>query len=127
VPILSVVRRELVAHKLRTGRSGDDLVFGRTARTPFVPSTIGRRAKEAWQAASLTPITLHECRHTAASKLRAAGVDFKMIQTIIGHSSVTTTFDRYTHVSREHLRQAAETWDAHLASWEKLGKRARGA
>ena len=91
VPILSEVRRELVAHKLRTGRSGDDLVFGRTARTPFVPSTIGRRAKEAWQAAGLTPITLHECRHTAASELRAAGVDFKMIQTIIGRSTATRT------------------------------------
>jgi site-specific recombinase XerD len=46
--------------------------------------------------------------------MRAAGLDFKMIQTIIGHSSVTTTFDRYMHVSREHLQQAAERFEAHV-------------
>jgi len=39
-----------------------------------------------------------------------------MVQAIIGHSSVTTTFDRYTHISPEHLRAAAEQLDAHYAS-----------
>jgi integrase len=114
VPILSTLRTDLVAHKLLTGRSGGDLVFGRTATLPFVPSTVRRRAIEAWEAAGLEPIALHECRHSAASEMRAAGLDFKLIQTIIGHSSVTTTFDRYTHVSREHLQQAAERFGAHV-------------
>jgi integrase len=113
VPILSILRTDLVAHKLRTGRRGDDLVFGRAASLPFVPSTVRRRAIDAWDAANLEPIALHECRHTAASEMRAAGLDFKLIQTIIGHSSVTTTFDRYTHISREHL-QAAARFEAHV-------------
>ena len=46
--------------------------------------------------------------------MRAAGLDFKMIQVIIGHSSVTTTFDRYMHVSRDHLRAAGELFEAHV-------------
>ena len=37
-----------------------------------------------------------------------------MIQTIIGHSSVTTTFDRYTHVSRAAPAQAAAQFEAHV-------------
>jgi site-specific recombinase XerD len=45
-----------------------------------------------------------------------------MIQSIIGHSSVTTTFDRYTHVSPEHVREAGAQLDAHYGTWEKLGK-----
>jgi integrase len=114
VPILSMLRTDLLAHKLRTGRGGEDLVFGRTATLPFVPSTVRRRAIDAWAAAKLQPIALHECRHTAASEMRAAGLDFKLIQTIIGHSSVTTTFDRYTHVSREHLQAAAARFEAHV-------------
>jgi integrase len=116
VPILSILRTELLAHKLATGRRDSDLVFGRTAALPFVPSTVRRHAIDAWHEVGLVPIALHECRHTAASEMRAAGLDFKMIQSIIGHSSVTTTFDRYTHVSREHLRQAAERFEAHVVA-----------
>jgi integrase len=122
VPILSTLATELLEHKLRTGRGRHDLVFGRTASDPFVPSTLRRRALDAWEAAGLKPISPHECRHTAATEMRAAGLDFKMIQTIIGHSSVTTTFDRYTHVSRDHLRSAGEQLDAHYATREELGK-----
>jgi integrase len=122
VPILTPLRRELLSHRLRTGRRGSDLVLGRDAVAPFIPSTVRRRAIKAWRAAGLEPIALHECRHTAATEMRAAGLDFKMIQAIIGHSSVTTTFDRYTHVSREHLRQAADQLDAYYAAREKLGR-----
>jgi len=122
VPILNVLAAELLEHKLRTGRGGSDLVFGRTPTAPFIPSTVRRRAIEAWEAADLEPIALHECRHTATTEMRAAGLDFKIIQSIIGHSSVTTTFDRYTHVNPEHLRAAAEQLDVHYGTREKLGK-----
>lgn len=127
VPILAALAGELLEHKLRTGRGEHDLVFGRTGSDPFVPSTLRRRAIDAWTAAGLEPITPHECRHTAATEMRAAGLDFKVIQTIIGHSSVTTTFDRYTHVSRAHLRDAGEQLDLHYAAREKLGKKVSGA
>jgi integrase len=122
IPILAVLMAILVEHGLTTQRTGDDLVFGLTARAPFIPSTVRRRAIEAWDAVGLKRIALHECRHTAATQMRAAGLDFKMIQSIIGHSSVTTTFDRYTHVNPEHLRAAGELLDAHYAAREKLGK-----
>jgi integrase len=69
VPLLAVLRDYLDERLIRTGRSGDDLVFGRTAADPFSPPVIGVRAKAAWEAAELDPITLHECRHTFASLL----------------------------------------------------------
>lgn len=115
VPILAALRPYLVTHKLATGRAGGDLVFGRTATAPFVPSTVRRRAIDAWDGAGLTRIALHECRHSAASMLRAAGLDFKMVQAIIGHSSVTTTFDRYTHLGPDDLTGAAAAMDTYLA------------
>ena len=40
----------------------------------------------------------HKLRHTFASRLYAAGVDTKIIQSILGHESVNTTLDTYTHV-----------------------------
>ncbi len=35
IPLLAVFRDHLGEHNLRTGRVGDDLVFGRTALLPF--------------------------------------------------------------------------------------------
>lgn len=115
VPVILTLKPLLAAHLLSTGRSEDDLIFGRTATLPFIPSTVRHRARAAWQSAGLEPITLHEARHSTASMLRAAGIDFKLISTIVGHASVTITQDRYTHVNRDHLRDAGAELDAYLA------------
>jgi site-specific recombinase XerD len=47
--------------------------------------------------------------------MRAAGLDSKIISAIIGHSSVVITQDRYTHVDRSHLADAAAQLDSYLA------------
>jgi hypothetical protein len=78
------VRRELRDLKRRTGRDGDDLVFGRTAREPFFPSTVRAAALRAWKAAGLDPITLHEARHCAISFFIASGLDLKQVSTWLG-------------------------------------------
>jgi integrase len=70
-------------------------VFGRTPAEPFDPWAVGERARRAWNASGLTPITLHECRHTYASLMIAAGVNAKALQTFMGHASITITMDRY--------------------------------
>lgn len=57
-----------------------------------------RRALAAWATAGLEPIGLHECRHTFASLLIAAGVNAKAITEAMGHATITMTFDRYGHL-----------------------------
>ena len=98
VPIVPTLATYLRAHLEATGRSGDDLVFGRTARDPFVPSTVRSRALLAWEAAGLEPITLHQCRHTAASFMIAAGANAKALSVVMGHASIEITFNRYGHL-----------------------------
>jgi integrase len=112
VPLASRVRRELAAHKLRTGRGDDDLVFGRTATLPFVPTTVRSRARKAWKAAGLEPLTPHEARHCAASYLIAAGVNDKELTTYIGHSDIRTTYNVYGHLMPGNEREAAAKLDA---------------
>jgi integrase len=108
VPIAAVLRDFLVEHKLASGRHAG-LVFGRTAEEPFDPRALARRAETAWRqgtAKPLEPISLHECRHTFASLMIAAGVNAKALATYMGHSSVTVTLDRYGHLmpGRRRLR-----------------------
>lgn len=80
-----------------------------------------RCAVEAWK---LTPITLHECRHTFASLIIAAGVNPKALQTFMGHSSITVTLDRYGHLFPGSEGEAAVLLDAYLA---ESHERARSA
>ena len=114
VPMAFVVRRELTAHKARTSRDAEDLVFGRTATEPFFASTIRSRANAAWQKAGLEPITPHEARHCAISYFIAAGLDWKQISTWAGHGDVRQTWNRYGHLVPGGEREAAERLSAYL-------------
>jgi integrase len=106
--------RRLQSGATRIGRKGG-LLFGRSANQPFDYSSLRDRARRAWARAGLEPITLHELRHTFASLMIAAGVLPKPLQTYMGHSSITTTFDLYGHLMPGSLREDAARLDAFLA------------
>jgi Phage integrase family len=48
--------------------------------------------------AGLAPLRIHDLRHSAASVAIEAGAHPKQIQALLGHSSITTTLDRYGHL-----------------------------
>jgi integrase len=75
VPVAAVLRDHLAECLIRSGRRGSELLFGSTASSPFEPSRLRRSADRAWREAGLERITLHECRHTFASLMIAAGVN----------------------------------------------------
>jgi integrase len=52
---------------------------------------IAERGRARWAAAALEPITLHECRHTYASFLMAAGYTLRELMEHMGHSSLEAT------------------------------------
>jgi integrase len=113
VPIAAALREHLLDHKLRTRSEG--LVFGRDGHKPFDQSSARKRALSAWRSASLAPITLHECRHTFASLMIAAGVNAKALSTYMGHANIAITLDRYGHLLPGNEDEAAGLLDAYLA------------
>ena len=112
VPIPAPLRELLVPHLLRTGRRDDDRVFGSTATDPFNPKDLTKRADAAWT--GQRRITLHECRHTFASYMIAAGVNVKALSTFMGHASVAFTLDRYGHLFPGAESEAGGLLDTYL-------------
>jgi integrase len=116
VPIPAVLREYLAAHALKTGRRFG-LVFGRDAARPFDTGALWRNSRKAWTKAKpkpLSPIKLHEARHTFASLMIAAGVNAKVLSTYMGHSSITITLDRYGHLMPGNESESAGLLDAYL-------------
>ena len=57
-------------------------------------------------------LTPHELRHTAASLAIAAGGNYKVIQSMLGHGSAAMTLDLYGHLFGDDLDTVAERLDA---------------
>jgi integrase len=114
VPITNTLRTHLLNHRLQQGNGGQGLAFPNTnGNRPINPSTINQRAKNAWTTANLRRITLHECRHSYAAYMIAAGINTKALSTYMGHASITITLDRYGHLLPGNEHQAAtllDTW-----------------
>lgn len=53
-------------------------------------------------------LTPHGLRHTHASLLFEAGASIKQVQERLGHTSIKTTLEIYTHVTKETEKESAE-------------------
>jgi integrase len=113
VPLPAILRTILDAHLERTGRGGEALIFGRAAAEPFTPSHVRKRAREAWAAAELEPIGLHELRHSYSSYLDAAGVSETRADRYMGHSNPSVA-NRYRHQLEGQLVEDAKRLDKYL-------------
>ena len=113
VPITNILRQHLLAHRLRQGHGGHGYLFPNRYGRPFDPVGALARARRAWASAGLRSITLHECRHTYAAFMIAAGVNAKALSTYMGHTSITVTIDRYGHLlpgNEGHAAALLDTW-----------------
>ena len=101
--------REVLAALLAAGHA-----YRSTATSPFPLTSTNKRATKAWEKAKLAPITLHECRHTFASLMIAAGVNAKALSTYMGHAAISITLDRYGHLMPGNEIEAAGLLDAYM-------------
>lgn len=64
-----------------------------------------QRQWELYQKETGIKCTPHQLRHAFATILFEAGVDAKDAQEILGHANLATTFDIYTHIRQERMKE----------------------
>ena len=63
--------------------------------------------------AGIEHFSMHALRHTYATRAIEAGVDPKVLQKMLGHSSIKMTLDRYVHVTDDAMDNAITNFESY--------------
>ena len=75
------------------------LVFASRVGTPVSrQDLVARSFKPLLKRAGLPDVRFHDLRHTCATLLLGRGVHAKLVQELLGHSTISVTLDTYSHV-----------------------------
>lgn len=96
-----------------------DLVFERGDGTILHPNIVSRRFKRIAADIGLPVIRFHDLRHTAATLMLANDEHPKIVQERLGHSDISMTLNRYSHVTMNMQREASDRLAAALTGTDR--------
>ncbi len=101
---------ELLRSKAKVRSIRSNYVFTNEVGNKIIASNVLRAFYKALERAEITDFRFHDLRHTFATRLAQAGVDFYKISKLLGHKDVRMT-QRYSHHYPESLRDGVEILD----------------
>jgi len=110
VAALKAHRAQQTSEKLAIGPGNyhdHDLVFAAADGAPLDPESVSLVFDRRVRKSGLPRIRLHDLRHTWATLALQAGVPVKVVSEILGHASVSITYDVYSHVIPSMAEDAA--------------------
>ncbi len=113
---LSQAAKEALRTYLNRRKDDNEFVFIshgiKSTSQNLTPRTIQRIiAKYATKAGIVKQVTPHTLRHSYATDLLINGADIRSVQSLLGHSSITTT-QVYTHITNKQLREVHQAFHA---------------
>jgi integrase len=106
-------RERLAAGPSWQGDPKAPLMFATKTGRPLAGATVTHALTRHLKRAELPHQRLHDLRHGYASILLAEGVSMRTIQELLGHTTMSTTSDIYTHIAPAPL-DAADAFDRAL-------------
>lgn len=108
----SIKLTEAAIGALKGHQRQGEWVFSSRAGTPIERhNLITRSWKPLLRKANLPDIRFYDLRHSCATLLLTKGVHPKIVQEVLGHSSITITLDTYSHVLPDLQKEAARAME----------------
>ena len=89
----------------------DDLIFSSLEGKPLLPDTVSHVWAKLVKRAGLDGIRFHDTRHTHAFLMLKQGTHPKVVQERLGHATISTTLDLYSHIAPGLQEAAAARFD----------------
>ena len=117
VALLHEIRGRQIGQQITVGEiwQSGDYVFTQADGRPVDPDAITRNFTELIRKAELPHLTVHGLRHAHATLLLESGINPKVVSERLGHATIATTMDIYSHVLPGIQESAALALDAKLA------------
>lgn len=108
ISMLKQLKKDRLSAKLRGEKSHRELIFYDKNLDPIAPDVISKKFKYFLEVNNLKYIRFHDLRHSHVTMLIEAKVPIKVISERVGHSSVNTTLNIYSHALKEMDQEASE-------------------
>lgn len=111
VPINKKAMRALLRLKEIHYSGPDGYIICTKEGNPVLPKTLQNSFNSISRYAGIEESGLHTLRHTFASLLFKKGIDVKVVSELLGHASISITYNTYIHLIKEQKQDAVELLD----------------
>lgn len=107
--------RFFLQNELKYKISEDTLLFlNHTTKKPYTDTTIRKSFYKICDEINLSRIRLYDLRHTYVATMMAERKELYLISERLGHTSFSTTVNKYGHLSNRIRKEIAEVTDKYL-------------
>lgn len=107
--------RQFLIHNTEYNISNDNLIFfNYQTNKPYSDCTIRKHFKYYCRKANVSIIRMYDLRHTYVATMMAEGKELYHISNRLGHSSYSTTVNKYGHLSNQVRKQVASATDKYI-------------
>ncbi len=105
-------KQETTLSKLDISLASSTPIFATPLGIIYEPRTYEDLFKRTLKEANLPNINFHALRHTFATRALEAGMDIKVLSSILGHAQASTTLNLYAHALPDHKRDSMQKMGA---------------
>ncbi len=93
-----------------------DIVFLNRTGYPTKNSTYDSTLEKRCKKAEIKKLSMHDLRHTMATRFVEQSTDYKRLSKMLGHSSIKVTVDTYVHETNETVEETTAKFSNYLDS-----------
>lgn len=124
IPVISILKEELLKYKRQimenlniTDESElDNESIFRTKLGNISADYLRHRLNNVLKKYNLRKVTVHELRHTFATRCLESGIDMKTLQMLLGHADYSTTANIYAHVLADRKNMELLKYNRYMAN-----------